>query len=148
MLVKLLVSRVGDNFSQIRGDELEIESDEACRMIDAQQAVPVSEEAKADYAEYKNAKPQPPKAKPKPEVDPEDNSDGDKTPDGEGEESLDGPTVDEIGLKEKHAKVLRDNGITTLAQLQDAGDLTQLDGIGKPTAQEIRDSVAAYLARQ
>lgn len=150
MLVKMLVSRVGDNFSQIRGDEVEIEdAAEACSMIDAQQAVPFGENAKAEYAAYKKAKPQPPKAKPKPQPKPESKS----TPEpaqgeGTGEETSDGPTVDELGLKAQYAKALRDAGITTLAELQDAGDLTAIKGIGGPSAQEIRDCVAAYLARR
>lgn len=155
MLVKLLVSRVGDNFSQTRGDELEIDLGEACRMIDAQQAVPLGDEAKAEYAEYKNAKRRPTKVKPDPEPKPEPVPENDhdeklENPPGEaeGEDTPEGPTVDELGLKAQYAKALREHGITTLAELQEADDLTKVKGIGPPSAQEIRDSVAAYLARQ
>ena len=38
MLIKLLVSRAGVNFSQTAGDIVEVENAEALRMIDAGQA--------------------------------------------------------------------------------------------------------------
>ena len=38
MLIKLLVSRAGVNFSQTAGDIVEVENAEAVRMIDAGQA--------------------------------------------------------------------------------------------------------------
>lgn len=41
MRIKLLVSRAGPDIVQNRGDEIDVEDDEAIRMIDAEQAVPV-----------------------------------------------------------------------------------------------------------
>lgn len=38
MRVKLLVSRVGDDFVQTRGDEIDVSADEGQRMIEAGQA--------------------------------------------------------------------------------------------------------------
>lgn len=43
MKVKLLISRAGVSFSQNRGDEIEVNAEEAQRMIDAGQAELVRE---------------------------------------------------------------------------------------------------------
>lgn len=47
MKIKLLVPRVGADFSQNRGDEITVSDAEAIRMIEAGQAVPVREPAPA-----------------------------------------------------------------------------------------------------
>ena len=43
MRIKLLMSRAGIDFSQNAGDEIEADDAEAVRMIEAGQAVPVSD---------------------------------------------------------------------------------------------------------
>lgn len=43
MKVKLLISRGGAGFTQNAGDEVEVSEDEAKRMIEACQAVPIAE---------------------------------------------------------------------------------------------------------
>lgn len=43
MKVKLLISRGGAGFTQNAGDEVEVSEDEAKRMIEAGQAVPIAE---------------------------------------------------------------------------------------------------------
>lgn len=136
MLIKLLVSRVGDNFSQIRGDEIEVDSKEGCSMVDAQQAVPVGEEAKKEYAAHKKAKAEAAAAKPvvikkrEPEAKPTE---------------AQGPTIDELGLNKAHAKALREAGIETLEQLHGA-DLASIKGLGEKSAEEIRKQIAVHLS--
>lgn len=138
MQLKLLTSRAGDNFAQSRGDEIEVDSEEGCRMIAAGQGAPVGPESKAEYEAWKKTQPKPASvvkrqgqaAKPQSPRLPEEDS----------------PTVDELGLKVNHAKALRNSGIVTLEDLQGA-DLTSVKGITEAAAAEIREHVTAYLSR-
>lgn len=57
MLVRLLVSRAGVNFSQSRGDEIEIDSDEGERMIAAHQCTFISGERGAAPQEPQSGAP-------------------------------------------------------------------------------------------
>jgi hypothetical protein len=54
MKIKLLTSRVGAVFSQNAGDEIDVDSAEAARMIAAGQAIPVRDQ-KAERATQKTA---------------------------------------------------------------------------------------------
>lgn len=53
MLIKLLVSRAGVNFSQTAGDIVEVENAEAVRMIDAGQAEAAKKETIVETATKK-----------------------------------------------------------------------------------------------
>ena len=56
MKIKMLVSRAGANFSDSRGDVIEVESDEAGRMIAAGQAVAVETAMKSKAPETASRK--------------------------------------------------------------------------------------------
>lgn len=54
MKVRLLVSRAGAGFSQSAGDEIDVDTAEAARMIEAGQAVPIRDQ-KVERATQKAA---------------------------------------------------------------------------------------------
>lgn len=79
--LKLLTSRVGDNFSQVVGDVIDVDDAEALRMVGAGQAVGNTPEAKKQL-EGLRKKPEKPAAK---EADSEAGGDA-----GEGEPAAEG----------------------------------------------------------
>ncbi len=56
MKIKLLVSRATATGAENRGDEIEVADAEAIRMIDAGQAIPVSEAARPETATKRTPK--------------------------------------------------------------------------------------------